>query len=145
MELKEILKAYEDYINNNPMSFSLPKDKVGIEPIFDSDTSPGGIIIPEMSKGRCAQGIVKAIGPDVENVSIGDYVLFSGYDGQLLAYGDEIMIILPEDYIAAKLIDSPVYSLSESDMTMNEIIAEIKSQTKPLFEVHNKLESRTKS
>lgn len=39
------------------------------------------IIRPESTKERRDQGIVRAIGPEVRNVKVGDYVMFSPYSG----------------------------------------------------------------
>src|SRR2546427_12980345 len=62
------------------------------------------IIIPDEAKERCDQGIIKYVGPEVENVRIGDHVLFSGYTGTLLDLeGEGLMIILPEDFITATI------------------------------------------
>src|SRR5881394_1005790 len=82
----------------------LTKNKVAITPIFDPDTSPGGIIIPDIAKERCDQGIVKYIGPKVETIKIGMYVLFSGYSGTLVHVdGEGSLILLPEEFIVAEL------------------------------------------
>lgn len=79
----------------------LSKNKVAVAARFDPPVSPGGIIIPEMAMDRCDQGIVKYIGPDVTEVKVGDYVLFSAYDGATLRMpGNEgILIILVEESI----------------------------------------------
>lgn len=82
---------------------SLIDDKVCIVPIFDPETTPGGIIIPEMAKERCDQGIVKYIGPKCKSVKIGDYVFFSGYSGTLMKIeGEGLFIIMKEDGVLAK-------------------------------------------
>lgn len=82
-------------------------DKVYIQPIFESDVSSGGIIVPDMAKERCNQGIVKYVGPDVEELFVGDYVLFSNYDGTLMSVeGEGYIIIVKESGITAKLVDT---------------------------------------
>lgn len=83
----------------------LPRDKVAIDPIFDPDKSPSGLLhIPEQAKERCDQGIVRYIGPDVKEVKIGDYVLFSGYSGTLMNLeGEGLLIIMNEPFIVATI------------------------------------------
>lgn len=79
----------------------LVENKVAIDPIWDSDYSPSGLlIIPEEAKDRCDQGIIKYIGPLVKNHQVGDYVLFSGYTGSLVRLeGEGPLIIMREDYL----------------------------------------------
>ena len=82
------------------------KDRVAVTPIFDADTSKGGIIIPDIAKERCDQGIVKYVGKDVKDIKIGQYVLFSGYTGTLVhVEGEGSVIIMPEEFIVAVLSD----------------------------------------
>ncbi len=82
----------------------LVNDRVAVTPIFDADTSPGGIIIPDVAKERCDQGIVKYVGPNVKDIKIGQYVLFSGYTGTLVHIaGEGSVIIMPEEFIVAVL------------------------------------------
>src|SRR4051812_6998418 len=77
-------------------------DRVAIQPRFDPDTSAGGIIIPDIAKERCDQGIVKYIGPEVKDIKIGDYVLFGGYDGLTIQIeGEGTLILIHEPFIKA--------------------------------------------
>ena len=81
----------------------LQANKVAVVPLFDPDKI-GSIYVPEQAKERVDQGIVKYCGPDCELVTIGDHVVFSGYTGTTVSIeGEGIMIILPEDFIAATL------------------------------------------
>jgi len=72
--------------------------------MFDPDMY-GHIIVPEMAKERCDQGIVKYHGPDVKTVKIGDHVIFSGYTGSTVEIEGEgsLLIFLPEDACEAVL------------------------------------------
>lgn len=80
---------------------------IAVEPRFDSDKTPGGLYIPEMAQERCDQGIVKYVGPDVVDIKVGDYVLFSGYTGTTVRLEDEgIIIILREDFVTC-IIEPP--------------------------------------
>jgi co-chaperonin GroES (HSP10) len=104
----ELLAQLSSHYEANPIGLTFTGSKVGIEPIFDKDISEGGIIIPELAKGRCTQGIVKFIGRDCTDwLRIGDYVLFAGYDGDLIRLEDSLTIVLPEDAISAKIIVLP--------------------------------------
>lgn len=86
---------------------TLQRDKVGIIPIDDPEKI-GHIIIPDIAKERCDQGIVKYVGPDVKFVEIGMYVIFSGYSGTLISIsGEGRLIIMPEEFIVAEIKDIP--------------------------------------
>lgn len=82
----------------------LPR-RIAVSPIFDSNTSPTGlIIIPDEAKERCDQGIVKHVGEDCSEISVGDYVLFSGYTGTLVyVEGEGTVIIMHKDFVIGKL------------------------------------------
>lgn len=84
-------------------------NKVVVQLIADPDKSPGGIWIPEQAKDRSDQGIVKYIGPEVKDIKIGDYVLFSGYTGTLVILeGEGRLIIMPEYFVICKIVENPV-------------------------------------
>lgn len=84
----------------------LTLNKVAVTPINDPDVSKGGIIIPDIAKERCDQGIVKYCGPDCVDTKVGQYVLFSGYTGTLVhVEGEGRIIIMPEDFIVAELVE----------------------------------------
>jgi len=87
------------------MTLRVPGTNVAITPVFDPDTTESGrIIIPDIAKERCDQGVIKYIGPEVQWLREGDYVLFSGYSGTLLSVqGEGKLIILPERFVIAKL------------------------------------------
>lgn len=144
LTLDEIVKLYSDYYASHPCAIRLRKDQVGIEPIFDNDKSKGGLWIPEQAKSRCSQGIVKYLGPLVKDIQVGDYVLFSGYNGDLIKLEDELMIVMPEDFIQARVIEFPLINLEErfTTCTYQDVIKELAYQIGPLTEMTNKLESR---
>lgn len=88
--------------------------KVFVAPIFDSDTSPSGrIFIPETAKDRADQGIVKYVGPKVEeefDIHVGDWVIFGNYDGQAVSIEDEgLLFIMDASAIRAILGASEEY------------------------------------
>lgn len=82
---------------------NLLENKVAIQPVFDADRI-GSIYIPDQAKSRCKQGLVKYIGPDVKDVSIGDYVFFPGYTGTVFNLeGEGLLIIMKESSIVASI------------------------------------------
>lgn len=84
------------------MLLELVGNKVLIQPRYDPSTSEGGIIIPDVAKERCDQGIVKYIGPKVRDLKVGDYVLFGGYDGTTIQFGEKVedtLILIHEPFI----------------------------------------------
>ncbi len=89
--------------------FQLPKGKIALTPIYDPDVTKGGIIVPDQAKERCDQGIVKYISPDEEFFKIGDYVLFSAYDGTLIQLEDEGMLIVMKSEALVAIINPPWY------------------------------------
>jgi co-chaperonin GroES (HSP10) len=82
---------------------SVQLNRVAVVPLENPDKI-GSLWIPEIAKERLNQGFVKYIGPDVVDSKVGDYVLFSGYSGQVVSVENEgKLIVLPEDFIVAKL------------------------------------------
>ncbi len=63
------------------------------------------IIRPESTKDRSDQGIVKAVGPEVREIQVGDYVTFSPYSGTVINDGDEgnKLIMLAENGVFARI------------------------------------------
>ena len=133
----ELLRQLSSYYETHPLGLVFTGNKVGIEPIFDPDTSAGGIIIPEQAKGRCAQGIIKFIGRGcTSDLSIGDYVIFSGYDGDLVRFEDTLTIVLPESNI-----QGIVKALPEN---FQEKVSQLAASAPVQVDMRNKLESRSK-
>lgn len=88
----------------------IPRGKVALTPLYDPDTTPSGrIIIPDVAKERCDQGLVKYVGADVdEYIKVGMHVLFSAYSGTLTHIaGEGTLIIMHQDFIIAELPDPP--------------------------------------
>lgn len=141
MELKEILTAYSNYYESAPLGLRLSRSQVGVEPIFDNEKI-GTLWVPDIAKGRCSQGIVKYLGPDVVDLEIGDYVIFSGYNGDLVAFDDELVIIMPEDFIQARVVELPYISIEDSEFKYQEVLALIKKQIGQQVDLRNKLDSR---
>lgn len=85
------------------MGLGMLGTKIAVIPLFDPDVSKGGIIIPEIAKERCDQGIVKYVGPECKFVKPGDYVLFSGYTGKALRFEEGTYLIFHEEFVVARI------------------------------------------
>jgi co-chaperonin GroES (HSP10) len=87
------------------------KDNILVAALDDPDTWYGSSLIvrPESTKDRSDQGVVKAVGPAVTEVKVGDYVLFNAYSGMLVNDADEgnKLIMLTEKAVIA-LVTPPV-------------------------------------
>ena len=112
----------------------LIRDQVGIEPIFEDDFSNSKLIItPDIAKRRCTQGIVKQLGPEVKDIKIGDYCIFSPYSGTIVAIGDELILILEEEGVDARYECDVMLNLEEKFTTV--------SYTKVMKEIAHQLSS----
>jgi co-chaperonin GroES (HSP10) len=67
------------------------RDNVLIAALEDPSTWYGSSLIvrPESTKDRADQGIVKAVGPEVRDLRVGDYVTFPPYGGTVINDADE--------------------------------------------------------
>jgi len=89
-------------------------------------TPSGRLYIPEVAKGRSEQGIVAYVGSGVnEDIKPGDHILFSGYVGTTLRVDRIIYIIVPVEFVTAKLetSDHDVYGLYFRDNQGNYFTA----------------------
>jgi chaperonin GroES len=80
------------------------RDNILVAALDDPDTWYGSLIIrPESTKDRSDQGIVKAVGPEVQEVKVGDYVVFNPYSGMVVNDADEgsKLIMLTERAVIA--------------------------------------------
>lgn len=51
-------------------------DRVLIKPDIEKDLCINGIYIPQTAQEGPSTGLVEAIGPDVEGIKVGEYVIF---------------------------------------------------------------------
>ena len=81
-------------------------DRILVRRLEETETSRGGIIIPDTAKEKPQQGEVIAVGPGklsddgnrvVPEVSIGDRILMSKYAGTEVKIEGEDFIIMRED------------------------------------------------
>ena len=86
---------------------------VGIEPLASmvlveieqaAEQTTSGLLLPEEAREKMTVGTVVAVGPDVENVSEGDRVIYRKYGGMELEWmGVEFLLIKEED-LQAKVV-----------------------------------------
>ncbi len=55
------------------------KDRILVSFLDQEEKTAGGIIIPETAKERPQKGKVEAIGSEVEDVKVGDIIMFKTY------------------------------------------------------------------
>jgi chaperonin GroES len=95
------------------MNLTPTSDRVIIQPNPISDTTPGGIIIPETVKEKPRYGTVVAVGPGKYNpdfetacpvsLKVGDTVLFAKYSGsEVTVDGVDYLIMREDDVIAVQ-------------------------------------------
>lgn len=88
----------------------------------DSDKwTQGGVLWrPDSTKERSDQGFVKAVGPDVRDVKVGDYVIFSPYSGVLVnddVEGDKLIAL--KEYPGVIAIITPKSTVLEDIYVYN--------------------------
>lgn len=70
-------------------------DKVVVEILKDNDITDGGIIIPDtVKKSPHSTGRVLSIGNKVEEIQVGDIVLFAQFGGQATFLGPKEIRVL---------------------------------------------------
>lgn len=81
------------------MNFQPLGNRVLVERKEDAQTTASGIIIPDNAKEKPSQGTIVAVGGDVEEISVGDSVVFGKYSGNELALDGTDYLILDADDI----------------------------------------------
>jgi co-chaperonin GroES (HSP10) len=106
--ISALLTQLREYYDSHPLGLTFTGNRIAVEPLFDSDISPGGIVIVDEAKSRCTQGIIKYIGPAcTSDYAVGDYVIFSGYSGDIIRFDEGLALVLPEDAIEGKVVAIP--------------------------------------
>jgi chaperonin GroES len=93
-----------------PTMFHPLADRVLIKPEDESGEkrSPSGLIIlPDLGKTRPTIGFVAAIGPECDDLELGDKVLFGKYAGSEIKLNDEEMIICRNEDILGVITEEP--------------------------------------
>lgn len=90
------------------MNFKPLQDRVAIKPLFDEDTTVGGIIIPDTAKEKPMKGEVVAVGSGGRDssgntiqmtVKVGDKVLYAKWGGTDVKIDGHDIVIMKENDI----------------------------------------------
>lgn len=80
-------------------------DRIAVIPVEDPDQI-GHIIIPKEAKRRSDQGIIKYRGDKVDELRIGDHVIFPAYVGNRVQVEDEgELVVMKEDDVIALMTE----------------------------------------
>jgi chaperonin GroES len=74
-------------------------DRVFVTYTEELERTAGGIYVPDSAKEKPQRGIVQAVGKKVENVKVGEQVLFDKYSGSKIKVDNEDFLICKEDEI----------------------------------------------
>ncbi len=72
-------------------------NRLVVQRLEDSETTPGGIVIPDAAREAPSRGVVVAAGEEAKYVSEEDVVLFSKYAGNEVDLDGETYLIVSED------------------------------------------------
>ncbi|OGX68221.1 MAG: co-chaperone GroES [Paenibacillus sp. RIFOXYA1_FULL_44_5] len=76
-------------------------DRVVLEPVVKEVTTVSGIVLPDSVKEKPQEGKVVAVGKDLQELKLGDHVIFSKYAGTELKHdGKELLIMRESDILA---------------------------------------------
>ena len=78
------------------MNFKPLGDRLLVERVEEATTTASGIIIPDNAKDKPSQGRVIAIGKDVENINVGDTIVFGKYAGNEITLDSKVYLIMEE-------------------------------------------------
>ena len=81
------------------MGFKPLGDRVLVKFLDEVEKTAGGIYIPETAKEKPQRGKVEAIGKDVEEVKVGEVVLFDKYSGSKIQMDDNDYLIIKEEEV----------------------------------------------
>lgn len=75
-------------------------DRLVIEQVQAEEVSVSGIILPDSAKEKPSEGKVLAVGKDVEEVKVGDVVLYAKYGPtEVKVDGKEVVLAKEEDIL----------------------------------------------
>ncbi|MDM5271284.1 co-chaperone GroES [Sulfurovum sp. zt1-1] len=78
------------------MNFKPLGDRLLVERREEATTTASGIIIPDNAKDKPSQGTVIAIGNEVENINVGDTIVFGKYAGSEITLDSKVYLIMEE-------------------------------------------------
>ncbi len=75
-------------------------DRLVMEQVQAEEVSASGIILPDSAKEKPSEGKVLAVGKDVEEVKVGDVVLYAKYGPtEVKVDGKEVVLAKEEDVL----------------------------------------------
>lgn len=80
-------------------------DHIIAEPIEPESRTAGGMLLPEQAKEKPQTAEVLAVGKDVEEVEVGDKILFDQYGVKKYKRGVREIIVIKEEDILARIQD----------------------------------------
>ncbi|MBD3791888.1 MAG: co-chaperone GroES [Campylobacterales bacterium] len=78
------------------MNFKPLGDRLLVERVEEVSTTASGIIIPDNAKDKPSQGTVIAIGNDVEEINVGDTIVFGKYSGTEITIDSKEYLIMEQ-------------------------------------------------
>ncbi len=76
------------------MNFKPLGERLLLERVEEATTTASGIIIPDNAKEKPSQGKVVAISKEIEDVQVGDIIVFGKYSGSELSVDGNDYLIL---------------------------------------------------
>lgn len=87
---------------SRPYKKLTPKqDQILVQRREPENITVGGLIIPDESKDKPAEGTVLSIGPKVMDLKEGDHIIFGQYSGTEYKWGVETLLFMREEEIIA--------------------------------------------
>lgn len=81
------------------VSFKPLGDRAFVRFMEEMEKTASGLYIPDAAKEKPQKGIVEAVGKDVEEVKVGDIILFDKYAGSKINIDNVDYLIVKEDEI----------------------------------------------
>ena len=78
------------------MNFKPLGDRLLVERVEEVSTTASGIIIPDSAKDKPSQGKVVAIGSEVEEINVGDTIVFGKYAGNEITLDSKEYLIMEQ-------------------------------------------------
>lgn len=74
-------------------------NRVLVDPIVEKEKKYGSLVVTNMSEEQPTLGIVKAVGPRVKTVVVGDTAVYGRYAGTTITIGFADYLLVSEDDI----------------------------------------------
>ncbi len=81
-------------------------DRIFVTYTEELERTSGGIYVPDSAREKPQRGTVEGVGKDVENLKVGNQVLFDKYSGTKIKIGNDDCLILKEEDILGIFVDS---------------------------------------